>query len=153
MTDNSYIKIFYDWIEKKSIKKYYCFYLAFILMLCSLTLAMPNFSTFNPNSDTWDAIILKSKDLTNSLNLYEPSSGIAKKVFRLLVPIIIRITHLNPLGIVILQYIIGYLLILYCYKLSLKILNDAVSSTFIASGIVFLYFGRACFGESSIYEF
>lgn len=145
MADNNLITAIYNWIDKKSNIKYYPYYLALFLMLCSLVFTMPRLLSFNQNYDSWETVILKANDLTNSLTHIDPKSWLAKKVFRLTVPIIMRITQLQPLGIIILQYLLNYLLIVFCYKLSLTILKDPISSTFIAAGIIFIYFGRAGF--------
>jgi hypothetical protein len=95
--------------------------------------------------ETWDTIVLKSHDLTNSLSELNPQGHPAKLVFRLTVPLIMKVFNLSPIGIQIVQYVLGYLLIIFAYKISLKILNDSVSATFIALGIMFTHFGNANF--------
>jgi hypothetical protein len=93
--------------------------------------------------------MLKSRDLTNNLSHISPDSFLAKKVFRLTVPVIIKILHLNRAAVLAIQFLLGFLFILYSYKLVNRIFKDAVSATFFASGIVFLYLGRTCFTELS----
>lgn len=133
----------YNWIEKKSKLPYFPFLMALILMAASLLLATPKFSIYDIRG--WDTVLLKSNDLTNSLTHLYRKLWTAKKVFRLTVPVIMRITHATPLMILVLQYILGYFTILYLYKLAYRITADAVASAFTAAGIVFLYFGRAAF--------
>lgn len=145
MENNNILLPFYKWIENKSKVKHYPFYVALVLMMVSLLLVTPKFSIFNPDSMGWSTVKLKSNDLTNSLTMIYRKNWNAKKVFRLTVPVIMRITKATPLMILVLQYILGYFTILYLYKLALRISIDPVASTFIAAGIVFLYFGRAAF--------
>jgi hypothetical protein len=145
MENNSITTSFYKWIEDKSKVKHYPFYFALVLMIASLILVTPNFSIFNPDSMGWSTVKLKSNDLTNSLTSIYRKNWNAKKVFRLTVPVIMRITHAKPLAILVLQYILGYFTILFLYKLAHRITTDPISSSFTAAGIVFLYFGRAAF--------
>jgi len=145
MTENATVKKFYDWVEIKSSIKFYPFYLALFLVICSVVFVWPRYDLINTHSVAWNTVIIKSKDLTNSLTYIPSGSWLAKKVFRLTVPVIMKVTHLTPIGIFILQSILGYLLIVFSYKLCYRILKDSVSSTFIAAGIIFLYFGRASF--------
>ncbi len=145
MENNSIAIPFYKWIETKSKIKSYPFLFALFLMIASLLLVTPKFSIFNPDSMGWSTVKLKSNDLTNSLTTIYRKNWNAKKVFRLTVPVIMRITHAKPLAILILQYVLGFFTILNLYKLAYKITEDPVTSTFTAAGIVFLYFGRAAF--------
>ncbi len=137
----------FSWVEKKSVKKNYPFFLALSLVCVSLFLAFPRYDIFFGTSEAWDVTMLKTKDLTNSLEHISPESFMAKKVFRLSVPLVIRIFHLNIVSTLVIQYILGYLLILFSYKFAYRILRDAVSASFFAAGITFLYYGRACFTE------
>ncbi|HEV7347145.1 hypothetical protein [Telluribacter sp.] len=133
------------WIDRKSNSEVFPFHLALFLALCSISLAKPDYYAFDPTSLDWKTVLLKSGDLTNSLQNIPPQISAAKKVFRLTVPAIIRVTHLSPYGVTILQYFLGFLLLVYSYKLSLKILHDKISATFVVAGITFLYFGRTGF--------
>src|SRR4051812_373144 len=116
-------------IENSSSSRFYPLRLSLLLMFLSLLFATPKFTAFNPSSYAWQTVALKSSDLTNQLNHIDPHSWLSKKVFRLTVPINMRISHLPPLGILILQYLLGIGLLVLCYKLSIRILNDAVNAT------------------------
>ncbi|HZE83844.1 MAG TPA: hypothetical protein VE035_06005, partial [Puia sp.] len=80
-------------------------------------------------------------------------SFMAKKVFRLTVPVFIRIFHLNREGVIALQAVLGFLLIFFSYKLANRILKDAPSATMIAAGIAFIYAGRGCFTDITYTHF
>lgn len=133
------------YIERKANSKYYSIILCFILVFLSISFAYSQYINHDTNSLTWQIIMLKANDLTNSLSFLPKHTGLSKKVFRLTVPIFIRVFHLNISSVFILQYIIGYGILLYSYKLSMRILSNVVISTFIVFGMAFIYFGRAAF--------
>lgn len=145
MTYNHLISPIYYWVENKANDKYYPFYLSFFLTLCCWFFAYNNIHNLDLNSASWEIVTLKSNDITNSLNHIDPYSWLAKKVFRLTIPVIMKICHLSPAGVLVLQFIVGFFLFVYNYKLSYKIIKDSVSATFITGGLSFLYFGRAAF--------
>lgn len=139
------VKLLTDKIETKANYKYYSIILCFILVIVSILFAFAPAINSDTNSLTWQVIMLKANDLTNSLSFLPKDSGLSKKVFRLTVPIFIRVFHLNVNSVLILQYILGYGILFYSYRLSVRILSDVVIATFIVVGMAFIYFGRAAF--------
>ena len=135
----------FQWVEKKSEGKYYPFFLSLILMLVCWFFVFPKLLFVDAHSLAWETVTLKANDLTNSLTHVDPTSWLSKKVFRLTVPFIMKLTHLPPFGIVLLQYCIGFLIYFFSFKLSKHILKDAVSATLVTAGIAFLYIGRVAF--------
>jgi hypothetical protein len=144
---------FYQWVENKSAKKSYPFFLTLTLVCISLFLAFPRYDQYNNNPVAWDVTMLKSQDLTNSLTKIPPESFMAKKVFRLTVPVVIRVFHLNRAGVIAIQALLGFLLLLFSYKLANRILEDSVSATLVTAGIAFIYAGRACFTDIAYTHF
>lgn len=136
------ITFLFHFIEQKAQSKLYPYGLALFLMLSSWFLAYPTFHWLNPEFEAWQTVMLKASDLTNSLTHIPPDSWLAKKVFRLTVPVIIRVFHLTPAAILLVQVMLGYSLYVLCYKLSDSILKDKVQATLLTAGIAFLYFGR-----------
>lgn len=137
-----------SWIEEKSSSRYYLLFLTFFLGILLLILSTPQYLYLCPeifSHNSWQAVIQKSQNLLDPLTNYSPESHAAKKVFRLTVPFIIKIFNLTPITTYIFQFLIGFLVIYICYKLSYSILNDSVSSTFLTASISFIYFGKACF--------
>jgi len=145
MMDIPLLNTFFSWIEKKSGSKYYIY----VVVLIAWVLACPHSRPGNFQNDIWNSVMLKSRDLTNTLSQFPSYSNAAKKVFRLTVPLVIKLFHLKPVGVLIIQYILGFLLIIFSYKLSLRILKDAVSATFISMGILFTFFGSISFCDMS----
>lgn len=135
----------YNYIEKISLSKYYPYLLIIGAVFLNIFFYLPCFACFHYDSPAWQTVLLKSEDLTNNLNHIGGNSWLAKKVFRLTVPTIIKVFQLNPLTTTILQYLINALLLYFLYKLSLKILKDRVAATFLLLSINFLYFGYAGF--------
>src|SRR5580765_6598965 len=113
MTDIPFVLSFFNWVENKSKSKYYIHVL--VVLACVLT--CPFHVPYVYQESLWDAVILKSQDLTNTLSQFDSASHQAKMVFRLTIPVIMKIFHLNSLAIQFIQYILGYLLIIFLYKL------------------------------------
>jgi hypothetical protein len=149
MTMSLIFSSLFSWIERKSTVKNYPIYLVLILVCVSLFFAFPRYDLYENTSPNWDVTMLKSKDLTNNLSHIAPDSFLAKKVFRLTVPVTIKLFHLNRIGVLAIQFVLGILFLLYAYKLTKRVFKDAVSATFLVAGLVFLYCGRTCFTELS----
>jgi hypothetical protein len=135
----------YPWVAAKAVHRYYPAVLVLICVGLGLLFTFPQSFAFN--QEAWDVVVLKSRDLTHPLTHVPPDSWMAKKVFRLSVPVLVRLFHLNALAVMLAQFALGFALLLAAYHLALRILKDAVAATFIAAGMAFLYFGRACFTE------
>ena len=99
MTDIPYIDNFFNWIERKAQSRFFIYILIVVILFLTCPYKMPG--TF---SKTWDTVVLKSQDLTNSLTDLDPKGNAAKKVFRLTVPVLMRVFNVSPLGIEIIQY-------------------------------------------------
>ncbi len=139
------IDSFFSGIENKAKSNYFSFKLAFLLMTISWILVFPKWPTLIHDYVTWQTVFLKSRDLTNSLTHIEPFWGHAKKVFRLTVPVLIRLFSLNVYSVLFIQSIIGYLILVLCFELSNRIVIDKVQAVLFTSGIAFTYFGRVAF--------
>ena len=148
-----YIESLFFWIEKKSEKWYYVYVLSLfsILATCQLN-SIYEFKTRSVIIK-WNVLLLKSQDLTNSLDFLDPARNEAKLVFRLFIPVLIRLFHLNYIKLHIIQYIVGYLLIIASFKLADKLLKDKVSASFITIGLVCTYFGKTSFYDMATYWF
>jgi hypothetical protein len=135
----------YPWVARKSAHRLYVFALVLICVGLGLLFVFPQ--TIGFNKEAWDAVLLKSREPAHTLSHVAPDSWVAKKVFRLSVPMLVRLFHLNEAGVMAAQFFLGFALLIAGYKLALRVLKDAVAATFIAAGMAFLYFGRTCFTE------
>ncbi|MEY3369290.1 MAG: hypothetical protein RI973_2445 [Bacteroidota bacterium] len=122
--------------------------LAMVLTVMSMFLAMPKWIKYNENTEPWQVVKLKSDDLTHTLDHLEPGSWLAKKVFRLSVPAFMKLTGAPPLAVLALQFLCGFLLLVFCYKLVEELVADKVSAVFITAAMAFTYFGRAAFYDA-----
>jgi len=102
--------------------------IAFAGLLFSLFLAKPKWDEINKSlraeDNLWEAILIKKYDLTNNLKTFNPSSGEAKYVFRVTVPLIMKIFNLSPKQMYFLQWFLGFC----TYLLWVKILQEFVQS-------------------------
>ena len=143
------IEKLFAWIEGQSQKR--IFLPVLILFLTSMTLfwATPKYIYFFNNLKDWksisDAYVFKSQHLTSSLTHIEPSRHEAKFVFRLTIPLFMRLTGLDPYQLYPFKFIIAVLTLLMCWLLTYRILDDRVSAALVASGMTFVYFGRSGF--------
>lgn len=135
----------YPWVAQKSAHRFYAYALVLLCVGLGLLFVFP--ATIGFNQEAWDAVLLKSREPTHTLSHVAPDSWVAKKVFRLSVPVLVRVFHLNAAGVMAAQFALGFLLLIVGYNLSLRLVKDAVAATFIAAGMAFLYFGRTCFTE------
>jgi hypothetical protein len=98
----------------------------------------------NPiQTDAWRVVFIKSQFLFDNLERFQPGSWIAKKVFRLTIPVIIRIFKIGIVEVVLLQISMAFVFLVVCYKLVIRITNDKLQSLFITAGFAFTYVGRA----------
>ncbi|NRB65630.1 MAG: hypothetical protein HRU40_21870 [Saprospiraceae bacterium] len=145
MIRQSFSESLFLYIEKKSVNKYYPYFLALSLLLLSWLLVFTNILVFYPVVLGWQVLLFKVDNLTSSLTHLEEYSWVAKKVFRLTIPFLMKVFSVGPLGVVIFQVLTGYFIFILAYKITLKLTDDSVQATLLTIGIAFLYFGRAAF--------
>jgi hypothetical protein len=148
--DNIFIKI-----ESLSAGKYFKYKIVFALVLINLFFATPPYHYFSALVDctegptkceNWTAVLKKVDKPLDGLKEFPPESHAAKKVYRITVPVIMKLTFSNPYRIYLIQFFLGIITLLIIYNYSFKILdNDAVSASLLITGIAFIYFGRSFF--------
>ena len=106
--------LFIRLIEKFIALRYWKIKLVLLLTVISIVLSTPQYvrlhDTMKKNI-SWQAYDQKKKDLFSQPD-FNPRTNAAKKTFRLTVPAIAKIFHLNNYAILALQFFIG-LLFLY----------------------------------------
>lgn len=96
--------------------------------------------------ENWVAFTEKvNHPLTQST--FNENTHAAKKVFRLTVPVLAKITFLNNWGVFALQFIINLLFLFFTIKLIEKITADRVAAAFTTIGLTFIYAGHAGFTD------
>lgn len=134
---------FYALVERWSARRAFPYLLALLLVPMSIFFATPCFTCYNPQAEAWEILDRKAADPTDSLEDLDPYTWLAKKVFRLTMPIVARYTGLPPIGFVALQYLLGYVLLVVAFKLAERTFRDGVAATFVAAGLAFTYYGWA----------
>jgi hypothetical protein len=149
MKIESFINTFFLWIETKTKEKFFLAKLIFFLVFLSLFFATPKFFFYmqQPHNvlHVWSAYQFKADHLTSSLTQYQAVSHEAKLVFRLTIPILIKLFGLNFITAYLLKFVLGVLSIILFFKITNKLLNDKVSATLLSAGLVFIYYGRSGF--------
>ncbi|MFM2223854.1 MAG: hypothetical protein RJA07_56 [Bacteroidota bacterium] len=136
-------------LQSKNWKIKFTIYLFVLAMICST----PYFNyLFQPDyfQHPYWVTVMKQVHSSTIYKTYEgvnPVSHEAKKTFRLTVPIIARIFHLNEIGIYLLQFLLGILFIYFIIDYAWKSTNDRLLAFYIALGATSVYFGTACFTD------
>lgn len=137
-----------SWIEQKARSRWYGVRLALVLSTASLVCAGPGMSYHPARAWSWEVVMVKAADPVAKLDGVDPGSWLSKKVFRLTVPLIVRVLHLDLFSTLAVQYALGLLLLVLCYRHARILLDDPVPATFLATGLAFIYFGKACFVDT-----
>jgi hypothetical protein len=126
-------------------KSYFKYIIPLILIIfVFLTSGSPLNFIFNNemNVSAWTAITIKSQNLFSNLNQFGDESHIAKTVFRLTIPLLVKFFKISFLQIVLLQFIISYYMFYMLFEIIKNRMNLEVALiliTFISS----VYFGKA----------
>lgn len=135
----------YSWLEVRSRNIAFPWLLCIGLVLLSWSFSPPCFDCFNATAEPWEVVTRKAADLTDPLTDIPPDSWLSKKVFRLTVPVLMKVFQLQPLHVIIIHFLLGYLTLVLSYLISRRITKDALTSIFFTIAITFIYFGRASF--------
>jgi len=87
------------------------------------------------------------KQISNPFTILPQANGFHqdKMQFRLFMPVMGHLLHLDVNGLIVLQQILGIFLFLILLLLIKKITGDDVQALLFATGSAFIYFGKACF--------
>jgi len=122
--------------------------LVLICTLLSLLLATPAYHYLPTAMQDENWIAFKEKvNHPLTMSTFNENSHAAKKVFRLTVPFIAKITFLNNWGVFILQFVVNLLFLFFAAKLSERITGDKISAVFLTIGLTFIYAGHAGFTD------
>jgi hypothetical protein len=91
----------------------------------------------------WDVVKYKSNHLLSNLDHVIQASHFSKTVFRLTVPLIVRIFQLNFPSLIVLQFLLYYFFIFFLAKYFIRELNHYFLSLLLVFGLCTTYFGKA----------
>jgi 4-amino-4-deoxy-L-arabinose transferase-like glycosyltransferase len=140
--------IFITQLNRFVSQKYWKAKLIALLFIYSLFFATPplHYLTTAFKGENWQAFNFKTENLTGQPP-YGPASHAAKKTFRIFVPIIAKIFHLNNWAVFTLQYIVGLILLLLVINLALLITESNLIASLVTIGFCSIYAGRAAFTD------
>ena len=92
--------------------------------------------------DNWKSFNFKKENILKQPP-FNPISHAAKKTFRITVPLIAKVAHLNNWATVVFEWLLNVLFIYMCIELFLAISADKIVATLGTVGITFIYAGRA----------
>ena len=138
-------------LEKFTSTKYWKVKAVLMLSLLSFLLASGQFRDFDhtfKTIDGWKAFEQKKENLFSQPQFAEASNA-AKKTFRLTVPLIAKIFHLNNYAILICGWILNILFLFYSIVLIEKISSDKILALLTGIGLTFIYNGHAGFTDNN----
>jgi hypothetical protein len=125
----------------------YLIFLATIGFLFSLFLAKPKSDEINKmleaNGNLWEVIEYKKSHILSNLDQYSPHSGEAKYVFRLSVPLIMKVFNLSVPGMHIVQVILGFLIFILWALILMEFINDKKILITLTLCLSSCYYGKA----------
>ncbi|MBC3786501.1 hypothetical protein [Spirosoma utsteinense] len=119
--------------------------LVYCLVLIVLTTTpFFNLQYFSAANSSWNTLLIQASDL---LVPYKgvPGSHDANKVFRLAVPVLIRLFNLTAMQVFISQVVCGLLILRIMVKVSYSALADKASTVFFMTAFVTCYSGYSAF--------
>ena len=125
----------------------YLIFLATLGFLFSLFLAKPKSDEINKmleaNGNLWEAIEYKKDHILSNLSQYSPHSGEAKYVFRLSVPLIMKVFNLSVLGMHIVQVVLGFLTFILWALILMEFIKDKKILIILTLCLSSCYYGKA----------
>lgn len=122
-----------------------------LAILLSLVISFPRISFFLGNDpqivNNWPLIEFQARDplSMNDYQLAKQDSHAAKVAFRLTVPMIVRVLHIDWRGALALQFCIGAALLLLAGKIALDLFGDRILAVATIFGVSAIYAGKAAF--------
>ena len=122
-----------------------------LAILVSLFISFPRISFFLGNDpqivDNWSIIRSQARDpLSMSADqLANQASHASKVAFRLTVPMIVRVLHIDWPGALALQFCLGVALLFLAGKIALDLFGDRIVAVATIFGVSAIYAGKAAF--------
>lgn len=121
-------QIFLNKIEKFTSRKNWQLELTILIPIIVLFFSFPSYERlFTENMVNWNALFQQAAHPFENAN-YDPVSHQAKMTFRLFVPLLVRLFHLNVIGVILLEILFGIATVYLFIKAILKITKDKVTA-------------------------
>jgi hypothetical protein len=140
-------------LENFTSTKFWIIKAALALTLLSLFFTFPNYKVLKEPVSTNDTASIPSisqmvqRQVQNPLYIVPDCKGAQpeKRQFRILMPVIGHLLHLNVKGLIAIQQIVGILFFIVIILLVSGISGDNVMALLTAAAFAFSYMGKACF--------
>ena len=129
--------------------KYWYLKMAVLGYILTLLFSFPN---YNQGEKWMREGINKQIEQPFTYHDYPPESHLAKRTFRITMPLIGKLLNLNITGLLILQSFFGFLFFILISKLVFAITSDKVLSFIICLGFTVVYVGKACFIDGGLFD-
>jgi hypothetical protein len=126
--------------------KYFLYCFPFFVMIFVFLTNSPSLKFILSNELNligWDVVKYKSNHLLSNLDHVIQASHFSKTVFRLTVPLVVRMFQLNFPSLIVLQFLLYYFFIFFLVKYFIRELNQYFLSLLLVFGLCTTYFGKA----------
>ena len=110
----------------------------FTFMLIQFT-SFPSYST---DYEDWQYLFDKSEGIFENIEGHHPASHAAKTNVRITVPIIIKIFHLSPLGLIMIKNLTGFVFVFLIIQIFLLLTNNKKLTILLTLSSAFVGFGK-----------
>lgn len=133
---------FIAWIERFTSGKYWQIKLVLLVFAYVLLVAFPSFDLLQKDFAVDWNILMQQADHPLTPHYYAPESHEAKMAFRLMVPILVHLLHLNMMGVICLQFLAGLLSWLVFIKIMERHTNDVVTTFILTLAMACINFSK-----------
>ena len=116
--------------------------LSLVLFVYILFVAFPSFDLLHKDFAGGWTILFRHADHLLTPVPYAPESHEAKLAFRLLIPVIVRLFHLNMLGVLLFQFLAGWVSWILFMKIIEKFTGDKITAAILALAMACINFSK-----------
>jgi hypothetical protein len=134
---------FFSWLERFTGSSNWKIKITLLSIVLSLFFAFPSYQTYRAGKfdDKWDAVTTQISAPFQQRD-YSAQSHFSKLAFRLTVPVIANVLHLQRLGCFVIDYLFFILMFYLLLLLSFQITQDRIAATLITFGFAFMFVGN-----------
>jgi hypothetical protein len=148
---NLYYASFIARTDRLSKNDRWVFAISGIVLLYVLFVAFPSFDLLTKDfAASWN-ILFRQAEHPLSPPAYAPESHEAKLAFRLLIPLVVHVFHLKIPGVLILQFIAGFLSWMVFARVAEKMTGDRITAAILTLAIACIGFSKATFDIRGVF--
>jgi len=145
----SLLSRFDQWLRSRLSGKHWAVKVTFFALILSLFMASPAFD-FSSNAPLTKRAMAVEAQIANLVEFWETNEP-TNAMFRITVPLIARVLHLDLKGTLVLQFITGVLLFYVLAKLVERETSDRMMAFYLTALVAVTYPGTAAFLETRYY--